>query len=172
MSSAALAYPSPALLPMPGTPHTPRFRALRAVEDQAEPEPPDPHPAAPPALPAETAVLLPGVPPLTHRLVGRVAVFACEAVDGTRSIGALAGWITTGAARELAEYRSLNVGRRSLYRDYRRVVATVRRVRLSEPRERAVEAAVVLDTAGRSRAVALRFEAARGRWQATSITVL
>lgn len=115
---------------------------------------------------------MPGLPALTHRFIGTVAMFACEAVDGTRSIGALAMWISTAAARELTEYRSLNVERRSLYRDYRRVVPSVRCVRASEPRGRSVEAAVVLDTAGRSRAVALRFECSRGRWQATSITVL
>lgn len=75
-------------------------------------------------------------------------------------------------AEHLAEYRALILERRSLYQDTRRVVPTVRKVRATQPAFRVAEASVVLDASGRTRAVALRFTGMRGRWQATSITVL
>ena len=121
---------------------------------------------------APPAIIEPGVPPLTHRLVGAVAVFAFEAVEGTRLVGQLGTWITARVARELQALRALNLERRALYRDGRRVVPCVRRVRTSRLAPCVAEAAVVLSTAARSRAVALRFEAIRGQWRATSITVL
>lgn len=155
-------------LPVTPDPAHERVPHLRAVETRPREAPP---PSRTPSAP-ETAVFSPGLPPLTHSQIGKIAIYACEAVDGTRSIACLAMWITTGAARALEEYRSLVVERRSLYRETRRLVARVRRVRTTEPVPRVVEAAVVLDAAGSSRAVALRFEAFRGRWQATSVTVL
>lgn len=113
-----------------------------------------------------------GAPPLTHRFIGKLAVFLFETVEGTRTIGQLGSWVSLPAAAQLAEHRALVVERRSLYKDARRVVPTVQRVRVSQPSPYTAEAAVVLHTAGRSRAVAIRFEIVRRRWQATSVTVL
>ena len=145
--------------------HTPRQRAhLRAVETELT--------SIPPPARKEAAVFAAGLPPLTHRLIGTIAIFAFEAVEGTRHVGQLGRWITADVAEHLAEYRALIIERRSLYRDTRRIVPTVRKVRATQPSFRVAEASVVLDASGRSRAVALRFEGTRGRWQATSITVL
>ena len=99
-------------------------------------------------------------------------MFAFEAVEGTRQVGQLGKWITAGVAETLGELRALNVERRSLYRDHRRIVPSVRRVRATHPVTGVIEASVVLTTPARALAVALRFEIIRERWQATSITVL
>lgn len=126
----------------------------------------------PAADPAEECVVAAGAPPLTHRFIGKLAVFLFETVEGTRTIGQLGSWVSLPAAAQLAEHRALVVERRSLYKDVRRVVPTVQRVRVSQPSQYTAEAAIVLNTAGRSRAVAIRFEVVRRRWQATSVTVL
>lgn len=137
---------------------------LRAVETELS--------ALPPPERREAAILAAGLPPLTHCLIGTIAIFAFEAVEGTRHVGQLGRWITAEVAGHLSEYRALILERRSLYQDNRRIVPTVRRVRADQPSFRVAEASVVLNAEGRSRAVALRFEGTRGRWQATSITVL
>ena len=121
------------------------------------------------ALPAPGRV---SVPALARHSIGAVAVFAFEAVEGSRQVGHLGRWITEEVASHLTELRRFNVERRSLYRDDRRVVAQVLRVRAMQPHPLATEAAVVLATPARSRAVALRFEVIRMRWQASAITVL
>lgn len=114
----------------------------------------------------------PGLPSLPLRLIGTIAIFAFEAVEGTRHVGQLGKWITADVSAHLATYRSLIAQRKSLYRDTRRLVPTVRKVRAMSPAPRVVEASVILDADGRARAVALRFEYNRARWQATSVTVL
>lgn len=150
--------------PLHTQPHHPHPHHLRAVRH------------VPGLLPEhvhdEVATRPPPVTPLNPKLIGKLAVFAYETVEGTRSVGQLSNWVSTTVARQLTEYRSLNIERRSLYRDDRRVVPTVRRVRVVLPIPGVAEAAVVLNTADRVKAVALRFETIRGHWQATSITVL
>ncbi|GAA2822826.1 hypothetical protein FB468_1665 [Leucobacter komagatae] len=141
---------------------TPRSRHLRAVGAGTPTDSGDPTRASlPPPLPA-----------LEPRVIGAIAVFAFEAVEGARQVAQLGRWITDTVAAQLSELRRLNVERRSLYRDSRRIVPAIQRVRTTRPNDDVTEAAVVLSTPSRSRAVALRFEAIRGRWQATSITVL
>lgn len=115
---------------------------------------------------------LPRVPRLDAGIIGKIAVFSFEAVEGTRPLGQLGRWITESVADELATVRALNVERRSLFHDYRRIVPSVRRVRSMVPVAGITEASVVLVTPSRARGVALRFELLRGRWQATSITIL
>lgn len=164
---APLSSPTP--LAHQGRPQPPRLRAVTAG-----PEPPAEATGAGERVPKLTAAKpgAPDVPRLDARAIGAVAVFAFEAVEGTRQIGQLGKWISSSVAEELAEVRQLNVERRSLYRDHRRIVPVVQRVRATHPSPSATEASVVLTTPSRSRAVALRFEVLRGRWQATSITVL
>lgn len=142
----------------------PERRHLRPVETElSSPAPPSRE---------EPAIASPGLPPLTFRLIGTIAVFAFEAIEGTRHVGQLGMWITEEVAEHLTAYRMLIAERRSLYRDTRRVVPSVRTVRASVPAPRVAEASVVLNADGRTRAVALRFEGSRGRWQASAITVL
>lgn len=117
-------------------------------------------------------IVTPGLPPLSFHLIGKLAVFAYEAVEGVRHVGQLSNWVSGAVAQQLSEYRALNIERRSLYHDYRRVVPTVRRVRAVQPSPGVAEAAVILNTGNRAKAIALRFEGVRGYWQATSVTVL
>ncbi|QNN62511.1 Rv3235 family protein [Leucobacter denitrificans] len=93
-------------------------------------------------------------------------------MEGTRSVSQLGRWISYNVSQELSQYRALTIERRSLYRDSRRHVPSVRRVRTSQPTRRVIEATVLVDVSGRCRAIALRFEQTRNRWQATSITIL
>lgn len=99
-------------------------------------------------------------------------MFAFEAVEGSRHVAQLGKWITYPVSQQLLEYRALTLERRALYRDARRLVPSVRTVRVMVPRTRVVEATVVLEISNRCRAVAIRFEASKSRWQATSITIL
>ncbi len=154
---------APLSSPIPRSHATPpQYRRLHVVEDA-------------PGSASQHAHKVPDPPPipkLSAQTIGAVAVFAFEAVEGTRQVGQLGKWITARVAESLNELRSLNVERRSLYRDHRRIVPSVRRVRATHPAKGVLEASVVLTTPARSRAVALRFEIIRDRWQATSITVL
>lgn len=163
-NSAALQPITPHSVPAP-FPASPQRRPLvRAVETElSSPAPPQRD---------ELAIHAPGLPPLTHRIIGTVAIFAFEAVEGTRHVGQLGMWITAEVSRHLTEYRTLIRERRSRYQDTRRIVPTVRTVRASQPATHVVEATVILNAEGRARAVALRFGVNRVRWQATSITVL
>ncbi len=154
---------APLSSPTPRSPTSPhRYRRLHAIEAAPESASQQPHEVPDP----------PPIPRLSAQTIGAVAVFAFEAVEGTRQVGQLGKWITAGVAETLGELRALNVERRSLYRDHRRIVPSVRRVRATHPVTGVIEASVVLTTPARARAVALRFEIIRERWQATSITVL
>lgn len=155
--------------------HAAPRRRLRAVESRpADPEPGQPADA--PLAGTANPVTRPRPGPAQERLepgiIGKIAVFAFEAVEGTRQVGQLGRWITGRVASELSVLRAMNVERRSLFHDHRRIVPAVLRVRTTEPVPLVTEASVVLSTPSRTRAVALRFEVFRGRWQATSITVL
>ena len=154
---------SPPEAPLPEGPDREQS-PLRAVENDAVLPAPLPF-----TRPARQAVDLPELP---ARAIGVLAVFVFEAVEGTRQLTQLARWLTPRVTAELTEIRRLNIERRSLYHDDRRVVPAIRRVRATHPTPNVTEAAVVLATPSRSRAVALRFEVIRGRWQATSASVL
>lgn len=155
--------------------HAEPRRLLRAVESR----PADPEPGSPSDAPGDDSanpVTRPRPGPVQDRLepgiIGKIAVFAFESVEGTRQVEQLGRWITGRVASELSTLRAMNVERRSLFHDHRRIVPAVLRVRTTEPAPLVTEASVVLSTPSRTRAVALRFEVFRGRWQATSITVL
>lgn len=151
----------------PVEPHlrlVPPPRALHAVEGT-----PREHrvPQAPP-----TSVASGDCPPLEHRVIGRIAATAYEIAEGSRQVANLSRWITPAVAKQLAHVRALNIERRSLYRDTRRSVPTVRRVRAVSTSEGVIEATVVLNTPGRARATAMRFEYARGAWRASYLAVI
>lgn len=151
-------------------------QTLRSVPDP--PPPPHLHPVGNASATAlhrprrEAAIITPGLPVLSFRLIGKLAIFAYEAVEGTRNVGQLSNWVSADVARQLTELRALIIERRSLYHDDRRVVPTVRRVRAVLLSPGVTEAAVILNTGNRAKAIAVRLEGVRGYWQATSITVL
>lgn len=100
------------------------------------------------------------------------ALYAFEIVEGSRSIAQLSRQVSATVIQKLHECRSVRTQVRSLCGDQRRVVAVPGPVHHHMPHRGAVEAAVVLRSATRSTAVALRFEFTRGRWLATDVAVL
>lgn len=113
--------------------------------------------------------LIPAPPP---QLIQRLALYAFEALEGTRAIAQLGGWVTPAVVQQLQERRAARTERRTLYHDERRIVATPGRAHIGRPLPHIIEATVVLYAQPRSCAVALRFEHCAGRWRATDLTVL
>lgn len=111
-------------------------------------------------------------PPPENHTVRRLALYAFEALEGTRSIAQLGSWLTTELAQSLAERRAARLERRSLYRDDRRTMAAPGPAHLQQVSPEAIEATVVLHAGQRATAVALRFECTGSRWRATELTVL
>lgn len=112
-------------------------------------------------------------PPPATRLVQKLALYALDAVEGTRAIAQLGGWITFEAAQRLAERRAARTERRTVLGDPRtRSAAAPGPAHLHEPVPGVFEATVVLHAEPRACSVALRFERFDGRWRATDITVL
>ncbi len=112
------------------------------------------------------------IPPPSPRLVQKLGLYAFEALDGTRVVAQLGGWITAEVAAQLLERRAARTERRTLYRDQRRTVPVPGRVHVNRPFPHIAEAVVVLDTGVRSTAIAIRLEFIRQRWKATELTVL
>ncbi|TDB95150.1 hypothetical protein E1091_10400, partial [Micromonospora fluostatini] len=79
-----------------------------------------------------------------------------------------------GRAAELAEQLARGAARCGpVRRRSTRPAVRLRRIRVCQPQEAAVEVAAVLGTtAGRSWAMALRLEQQRGRWLCTALQVL
>ncbi|WP_146120090.1 Rv3235 family protein [Leucobacter massiliensis] len=112
------------------------------------------------------------IPPPPTITIQKLALYAFEAVEGTRTVAQLGQWITSDVAAALAERRAARTERRTLYRDARRIVACPGPAHLDRPSSSVIEATVVLYAEPRSRSVALRFEHDGGRWRATELTVL
>lgn len=112
------------------------------------------------------------VPPPEIVTIQKLALYAFEALEGSRSIAQLGGWITREVAAVLLERRAARTERRTLYRDARRVTACPGPAHIDRPLPHIVEATVVLYAEPRSRSVALRFEHNGSRWRATDLTVL
>lgn len=149
----------------PPTPHlqlVPQRPVLRAVEPLAD------------ALERDrsAAITLESYPTLDHQVIGRIAATAYEVAEGIRQVAHLGRWITPEVANQLSALRALNVERRSLNRDTRRAVPTVLCVRAASPSPGAIEATVVLNTPGKARGAALRFEFQRGIWKASYLAVM
>lgn len=109
---------------------------------------------------------------LPSRTIQRFALFVFEVVEGQRSTAQLSSWISDDVVTSLRECRSGRTQLRSLCGDTRRVVAVPGPAHVNRPNASIIEAAVVLRAKARATAVALRFEFLRGRWLATSVTVL
>ena len=147
------------------------------------PDPPDP--PDPPELPASPRTARPQTarpqqqqcqaplpsPPEKHT-VRRLALYAFEALEGTRAVAQLGNWLTIELAQSLSERRAARIERRSLYRDTRRTMAAPGPAHLQRITPKVLEATVVLHSDQRATAVALRFEYAGSRWRATELTVL
>lgn len=128
---------------------------------------------SPPGEPDSRVPANPPVPlPPPETAIQRLALYAFEAIEGTRSISQLAGTVTPEVVRELQARRSLRVERRTLIHDQRRIVALPGPAHTSRPHPEIVEAAVVLHARGRTSVVALRLERNAERWRATELTVL
>lgn len=112
------------------------------------------------------------IPAPSAQLIQKLALYAFEALEGTRAIAQLGGWVTPEVVQHLRERRAARTERRTVYRDERRIVATPGRAHIGRPLPHVVEATVVLYAQPRSCAVALRFEHVAGRWRATDLTVL
>lgn len=115
------------------------------------------------------ARLLPDPEPVVRVL----AVRAIEVISGVRDIQQLARWLGEDAFAVLRRRASLAARARGL----RGAVASRPLLRLGEPRMGAprdgvVEAAVVVHSPGRARAVAVRLEGLDHRWRATALHVL
>ncbi|UOQ56490.1 Rv3235 family protein [Leucobacter allii] len=111
------------------------------------------------------------IPPPRAEVVQRLALFAFEALEGTRSVAQLAQWVTPEVVEELTLRRAARTEQRSLHGDLRRVVPTPGPVHLHRPAPGVVEAAVVLHAGQRTGTSAMRFEHRRDRWRATVLTV-
>lgn len=151
----------PALPPEP--PRSPGSRSerhLRLVEDEV------------PVHPSFGRLTSADIPPPATRLIQKLALFAFEALEGSRAVAQLGGWVTPEVVQQLRERRAARTERRTLYGDERRIVATPGRAHIGQPLPHIVEATVVLYAEPRTRAVALRFEHVSGRWRATDLTVL
>lgn len=96
-----------------------------------------------------------------------------EVLAGVREIDQLARWFSEDAFRSLATRSNLAARARSA-----RGVAParptfgIRSIRTSEPADGVVEAAIVVASPGRTRAVAIRLEGMDRRWRATSLAIL
>lgn len=150
--------------------------ALKPVHELRYPNPrPKRHLHALPSLkspPAKHPPTAEDIPPPDLRMIQKLAVYGYEVLDGSRSVTQLGAWISRGVAAQLTSRRAAWTERRSLYRDYRRLVPIPGRVHFSQVSSRVAEATVVVRTEMRSTAVAIRLEFSHRRWRATDLTVL
>ena len=121
----------------------------------------DATPPAPPAPPDATA---------TARALGLCVV---EVLTGGREVDSIARWVTEDVHRHLQQRAAVATRARSLgARARARPRVQVGTVRTCPVADGVVEAAVVVHTRSRARAVALRLELRQGRWRATAVGVL
>lgn len=112
---------------------------------------------------------LPDPTPLLQSLTRGVL----EVLAGVREVDQLARWLTEDAFIRLAARANLSARARSA-----RGVAPARPVfqilstHLSAPADGVVEATLIVQTPGRTRAVAVRLEGLDRRWRATSLAML
>jgi len=112
---------------------------------------------------------LPDPQPLLESLTRGVL----EVLAGVREVEQLARWFTEDAYRSLMTRANLSARARSA-----RGVAPARPVhqvlstRYSSPADGIVEATIIVSTAARTRAVAIRLEGLDRRWRATTLAIL
>ncbi len=111
--------------------------------------------------------------PDAHDTAQRLAHMACEILAGTRQIDQLARWTTEDVFRSIAD-RALAAAqaRRRSGTAVARIVVTVIRTVISEPRDGIIEGVTLVRIGARTRAVATRLEGLDRRWRATVIALL
>jgi len=112
---------------------------------------------------------LPDPTPLLESLTRGVL----EVLAGVRETDQLARWFTEDAFRVLIARANLSARARSARgvaptRPVYRILST----RASSPADGVVEATVIVESPGRTRAVAIRLEGMDRRWRATTLAVL
>ncbi|WP_309134081.1 Rv3235 family protein [Cellulomonas sp.] len=122
------------------------------------------------ALLVETADDGPGPAPAVDaaRFAHGVGLACVEVVLGRRPAGQLARWLTPGVLLAVQERATLT---RGAARPTPARRPQVRRVRVCTIDDRTAEACLVVDDGARVRAVALRLEAHRGTWRATTLEI-
>lgn len=105
--------------------------------------------------------------------VGNMVRGVLEVIAGTRDPEQLVRWMSEEVYRTLLTRASLAARARSARRaQVYRVMHEIRSVRLSSPREGAIEATVIVTGRMRTRAVALRLENIERRWRITALHLL
>ncbi|WP_349899437.1 Rv3235 family protein [Parafrigoribacterium soli] len=113
---------------------------------------------------------LPNPAPLLENLTRCVI----EVLAGARDLEQISRWVTDDVYRHLLKRVVLSArarqarGQRAPIRPTFTIGSTI----ISEPRDGAIEAVVIVHSRARSRAVALRLEGMDKRWRATAINVL
>jgi len=115
------------------------------------------------------AAALPDPIPLLRSLTNG----ALEVLAGVRKVDQLARWLSEDAFRALATRANLSARARSA----RGIVPSrpsfqILSIRVTEPADGIVEAAIIVAGPGRTRAVAVRLEGLDARWRASSFAVL
>lgn len=112
---------------------------------------------------------LPDPVPLLRRLTRG----SLEVLAGIREVDQLARWLSEDAFRALATRANLSARARSARGlAPTRPIFQILSMRVTEPVDGVVEAAIVVAGPGRTRAVAIRLEGLDGRWRASSFAVL
>ncbi len=111
--------------------------------------------------------------PDPEQFVRNMVRAALEVLAGVRSPEQLVRWFSEDAFRRLVTRANLSARARSA----RGLVPTrpvfdIGSVRMSHPCATAVEATVVVTSAGRTRGVAIRLDEFRGRWRVSTLAVL
>jgi hypothetical protein len=114
---------------------------------------------------APADVQLPDAKAWTHRLAQAIV----EVLAGARSAAQLSPFASLEVLEHLERVVGRLGGRSTNGQPVRR--PTVASLRVCEPRPGVVEAAAVVATGGRRRAVALRLEGVNGRWRCTALQI-
>ena len=105
-------------------------------------------------------------------LIENLATGVIEILLGVREVQQIARWVTE-STYELLTQRALTARRARAVRQQREVPGfAISSVRTCHTADGVVEGAVVVRSAGRTRAVAIRLEGLDGRWRATAVQVL
>lgn len=106
-------------------------------------------------------------------LIVMIARCVVEALAGARNLDQVARWLSDDVYRnlrmrvEIADRARINTGRPA-----RRPFIATGDVHITEPVDGVIESVVVVRTAARARAVAVRLEGWDSRWRATTVAVL
>ncbi|WP_172801976.1 Rv3235 family protein [Agrococcus carbonis] len=105
-------------------------------------------------------------------LLENLATGVIEILLGVREVQQVARWVTE-PTYDLLTARALIARRARASQQHREVPGfAISSVRACHPADGVVEGTVVVRSAGRTRAVAIRLEGLDGRWRATAISVL